>query len=202
LTTFLLIRHAAHTFAEGVLAGQQPGGGLSVAGQDQAAQLAERLRALPIRAVYTSPLARTRETADALAARLGLAAVPVDGFVEIDYGEWTGRRWEKLHGDARWAAWNTFRSSTEVPGGERMLAVQLRAVAALQILCREHPDQMVAVVSHGDVIKAVVAHYLGVHLDLFHRIEIGLASVSIVAVQPWGSQVIRLNDTGDLPAVA
>lgn len=199
MTTFLLIRHAAHTLAEGTLAGHLPGVGLSAAGEAQAARLADRLATLPIAAIYAGPLTRTQQTAAVLAARCGLPVLPVEGLTEIDFGTWTGKRFDDLAADPAWAAWNSFRSSAPTPSGELMVGVQARAVAALQAIARLHPDQTVVVVSHADVIKAVIAHYLGIPLDLFHRIAIDLASISVLALHPWGAQVIRLNDTGELP---
>jgi probable phosphomutase (TIGR03848 family) len=198
LTTFLLIRHAVHDLAEGTLAGHTPSVHLSEQGQQQAQRLATRLATLPIAAIYSSPLERTMQTAALLASRLDLPVQVSDGFAEIDFGEWTGKRFDDLAADPRWQAWNQFRSSAPLPNGGLMLEIQLRAVVTLHGLCQQHPDQIVAVVSHSDVIKAVVAHYLGIHLDLFQRIEISPASVSILAVHPWGAQVLRVNDTGDL----
>lgn len=200
LTTFILIRHAVHTLAEGTLAGRLPGVHLSAQGAQQAQRLAQRLANLPIRAIYSSPLERTRQTAAPLAAQFDLPVQIDDAFGEIEFGEWAGKRFDDLAGDPRWNEWNSFRSSSPLPHGGLMLEIQLRAVAALQRLCQAHPDQMVAVVSHSDVIKAAVAHYLGVHLDLFQRIEISPASVSMVAVYGWGARVLRINDTGDLTA--
>lgn len=198
LTTFYLIRHAVPDLAEGTLAGHLPGVHLSAYGQQQAARLADRLSAGSMAAIYSSPLERTLQTAQAIASRLTLPVQVSDAFAEIDFGEWTGQRFADLAADPRWQAWNSFRSSAPLPAGGLMIEVQTRAVAALQGLCQQHPEQGVAIVSHSDVIKAVVAHYLGLHLDLFQRIEISPASVSIIAVQRWGAQVLRLNDTGDL----
>jgi probable phosphomutase (TIGR03848 family) len=201
LTTFLLLRHAVHDLAEGILAGHMPGIHLSAQGEQQAQRLAERLVALPIAAIYSSPLERTMQTAKPLASRFNLPVEVSEGFAEIDFGEWTGKRFADLAADPRWRAWNSFRSSSPLPNGGLMLEVQSRAVAALQCLCRQHPDQVVAIVSHSDVIKAVIAYYLGVPLDLFQRMEISPASVSILVVHGWGAQVLRVNDTGDLPAL-
>jgi probable phosphomutase (TIGR03848 family) len=198
LTTFLLVRHASHDLMEGTLAGHMPGVYLSAQGQQQAQQMADRMAALPIVAIYSSPLARTLQTAAPLASRLNLPVQASVGFAEIDFGEWTGKRFDELAADPRWRDWNTFRSSSGLPNSGLMLEVQVRAVATVQGLCQQHPDQVVVIVSHSDVIKAVIAHYMGVHLDLFQRIEISPASISLIAVSSWGARVIRLNDTGDL----
>lgn len=201
MTIFILIRHAAHKLANGVLAGRTPGVYLSVQGQEQAQQLVDRLAALPIDAIYSSPLERTMQTAQVLGAYFNLPVQTSDGFAEIDFGEWSGKSFDELTTDARWQMWNSFRSSAPLPNGGLMLAVQLRAVAALQSLCLHYPNQLIAIISHSDVIKAIVAHYLGIPLDLFQRIEISPASVSIIAVEQWGARVIRLNDTGELHTV-
>jgi len=198
LTSFILVRHAVHDLADGVLAGQTAGVHLSPHGEQQAQHLVDRLAALPIAAIYSSPLERTMQTAKVLASRRSLLVQASDSFAEIDFGEWSGKRFDELDNDPRWQAWNSFRSSAPLPNGGLMLAVQLRAVAALQSLCRQYPDQVVAIVSHADVIKAVVAHYLGIHLDLFQRIEISPASATIISVYDRGARVIRLNDTGEL----
>jgi probable phosphoglycerate mutase len=197
MTTFLLIRHAVHELVEGTLAGRMPGVHLSVHGEQQAQHLAERLAHLPIAALYSSPLERTMQTAQPLAQRLNLPVQVSEGFGEIDFGEWTGKRFDDLAADRCWRDWNSFRSSACLSNGGSMLEAQLRAVATVQGLCQQYAEQVVAIVSHSDVIKAVIAHYLGVHLDLFHRIEISPASVSVVVVQHWGAQVVRVNDMGD-----
>jgi probable phosphoglycerate mutase len=201
MTTFLLIRHAAHDRVNSTLCGRMPTVRLGAQGQQQAQRLAERLAALPIAAVVSSPLERALETAQPLAARLGLEAARNEGFAEIDFGEWTGQRFDDLAGNAAWQHWNSYRSSAPLPNGGLMIQVQARSVAALVELQRQYPDRMVAVVSHSDVIKAAVAHCLGAPLDLFQRIEISPASVSVVALHDWGAQVLRLNDTGDLAEV-
>lgn len=198
MTTFYLIRHAAPALAEGTLAGHLPGIHLSPQGRQQAVHLAERLLAVPLAAIYSSPLERTLQTAQAIAERLALSVQVCAGFTEIDFGEWSGQRFADLAADPHWQAWNSFRSSALLPNGGSMFAVQARALTALQPLCRQYPDQSVAIVSHSDIIKAVVAHYLGVHLDLFQRMEISPASVSVITVHQWGTQVLRLNDTGSL----
>ena len=131
-------------------------------------------------AIYCSPLDRTRETAAPLTAHRAVPVQISDALLEIDYGDWTGRRIEELGGDEQWTQWNRYRSGTRVPNGESMTEIQIRIVAEMQRLSDLHPGQNVALVSHGDVIKAAVAHFLGVPLDLFQRIEISPASVSIV----------------------
>jgi probable phosphoglycerate mutase len=202
MTTFLLIRHAAHELVEHTLAGRMPGVHLSAEGQRQARRLARRLACLPVAAVYSSPIERALQTAEPLAARLQLAVQHCDGFAEIDFGEWSGKPFDELASDLRWQHWNRFRSGAPLPGGGLMVEVQARAVVAMDDLRRRHPDQLIVVVSHGDVIKAVIAHYLGMSLELLQRMAVSPASVSVVAVDPWGAQVIRLNATAGQPAYA
>ena len=197
-TTFLLVRHAAHSALGKMITGRMPGVSLSAEGRSQAEALAERLSSLPLAAVYSSPLERTLETAEPLARRHGLEVRVTDQVVEMDFGEWTGVSFENLESDPRWKNFNLFRSGTPAPGGEMMAEVQVHAVRELDRLRLLHPGELVAIVSHADVIRALLAYYLGVHLDLFQRMEIVPASVSVVRLFDWGPQVVRLNDTGSL----
>ncbi len=199
MTVFLLIRHAAHELLGRTLAGRMPGVHLSEDGRRQAEQLADRLCPLPIGAIYSSPLERTQETAQPLAARCGLDVQLSDLLSELEFGEWTGRDLSALDGTPLWHRFNVFRSGTRPPGGELMVEAQTRAVAELGRLSERHPDGLVAVVSHSDIIKAVLAFYLGMPLDLFLRLEISPASVSILEMGDYGPKLLRLNDTGELP---
>lgn len=202
MTTFLLIRHAAHDAVEHTLAGHMPGVNLSALGQEQAQRMAERLAQLPIAAICSSPVARAVQTAEILGARLNLPVTCSTGLAEIDFGAWTGQRFEALAPNPDWQRWNSFRSGAPLPSGGLMLEVQARAVAVLAGIRAQQPAGTVAVVSHADVLKALVAHYLGTPLDLLQRIEISPASVSVLALHEWGAQVLRLNDTGEALPVA
>ncbi|HEU4565735.1 MAG TPA: histidine phosphatase family protein, partial [Gemmatimonadaceae bacterium] len=171
---------------------------LAADGRRQAARLAERLAGLPIAALYSSPVERARETAAPLAARLGLPVCDAPGAVEIDFGEWTGRTFEELARDPRWGPFNGFRSATRIPGGELIVETQARVVVELERLRERHPDAVVAVVSHADVIRAALCHYAGIPLDLMLRLEIACASVSVLEVTPYGARILRLNDDGEV----
>jgi probable phosphoglycerate mutase len=195
-TTLFLVRHAAHDLLGRVLTGRMSGVSLGVEGRSQAAQLGERLAREAVSAVYTSPLERAQETATPIAALLGLPASVVDGMTEVDYGDWSGSRFEALKADPRWAAWNTSKITQRPPGGESLLDVQCRAVGALETLCVAHPEAGIVVVSHGDVIKAALAHYLGLGLEGIARFEVSPASVSTVAVGAWGAKVHAINEVG------
>lgn len=192
-TTFHLIRHGTYPLLGHVLGGRSAGHSLDAAGRAQAEALAEALAVRPIRAVVSSPLERTRETAAPIAARHGLAVAIEPDLNEIDFGEWTGAAFDELHARPAWRAFNLFRSSTPIPGGETMLAAQARAMAALLRLRAAYPEGDVAVVSHGDVVKAILAHFLGVSLDLFRRFEISPASRSVVVMHAEDAQVLAVN---------
>ena len=193
MTVFYLIRHAAHGLLGHRIAGRMPGVRLSAAGNAQAQRLADQLASSPIQAVYASPLERARETAQPLAARLGLQVEIAEDVNELDFGEWTGRTLEELREIAEWGLFNSFRSGARIPGGELMPEAQMRIVRFLERAARRHADAHVAVVSHGDVIKSALAYYLGAPLDLFQRIEVGPASVSTVELQPWGPRILAVN---------
>jgi probable phosphoglycerate mutase len=198
VTTFLLIRHA-HTALVGVgLAGRQQGHGLSDEGRTQARQLAARLASVKLDAVYASPLARAMETAEAVAGTWNLPVLPLEGFNEIDFGTWTGSTFELLNGDSSWQRWNQFRSMSRPPNGEMMLAAQAQAVRELVTLHERHNDAAVAIVSHADIIKAVLSYLMGIPLDLFHRLEIDPASVSVVRLHDDDVRIICVNHRGDL----
>lgn len=194
-TTFYFIRHAAHGLLGRVLAGRMPGVHLSAEGQAQAEALAKSLAGLPVTALYCSPLERARQTAAPLSRVWNVESQAYDEIQEIDFGEWTGASFDALSADPRWEYFNTFRSGSGAPGGERMLDVQARMVAAVDRLRHRHPEGHVALVGHADPIKAVLAHYLGVHLDLFQRLEISPASVTGVELADWGPRILYVNRT-------
>jgi broad specificity phosphatase PhoE len=192
-TIFHLVRHAQYDLLGRVLAGRTPGLRLNAAGEAQAQALARALAGRGIAAVLSSPRERARETAAPIASSLGLAVEMDEGFDEVDFGAWTGLRFDELADRADWRAWNLFRSMTSAPGGETMLAVQARAVASVLRLRAAHDDGEVVVVSHGDVVKAVLAHALAVPLDLFRRIEIAPASRSVMVLGCEEPRVTAVN---------
>jgi probable phosphomutase (TIGR03848 family) len=198
MTTLLLIRHGAHLLGAQTIAGRTPGVELSPLGHSQIARMVDRLGHLPIAAVYSSPMERTRQTAAPLAERLGLRVVISEPVNEVDFGEWRGQELAALRPLDLWKRWNTFRSGTHIPGGENILEVQARAVGELLRLRRLHPDALVAVVSHGDVIRSALAYFLGIPLDLAVRMEISLASVSTVRIGDHGPWVLGVNCTGEI----
>lgn len=198
MTKFLLIRHALTDSVGQRLSGRTPGVPLNAEGQAQAQQLAGRLADVPIDVIYSSPLERAVQTAAPIAAQRGLETRISEDFLELDFGSWTNCTFEELQNQAQFQRFNSFRSNTRIPGGELMLEAQARAVAGLGKLCAQHPGQTVAVVSHSDMLKAAVAYYAGIPLDLFQRLEISPASVSVLEIFEETARILLLNDTGVL----
>jgi probable phosphomutase (TIGR03848 family) len=199
MTTFLLIRHALCDPVGRSIAGRAPGVSLNQRGLQQAETLAERLAELPISAVYSSPLERAVQTARPIAERKGLRVEQREGLNEIDFGDWTGKQLRDLQPLAEWQNFNTYRSGTRIPRGETMQEVLARTLNELEDIGRLHSGSMVAVVSHGDVLRSIVCHFLGISLDLMLRLEIEPASVSIVELQPSGPRVLLVNGTEGWP---
>ena len=190
-----LVRHAMCDPVGRSLSGRRRGVGLNAAGRAQAAGIARRLAGAPLTAVHSSPLARALETAAAVAAPHALTPCVEPGLAELEFGAWTGREIEGLRGEEQWTHFNAYRSGTRAPGGELALEAQSRAVSAVLRLASTHADGCVAVVSHADVLKAVLGHLLGVPLDLQHRMELAPASVSEAELEPWGARVLSVNVT-------
>jgi probable phosphoglycerate mutase len=192
-TTIVLVRHAAHDRVDHILCGRMPGVHLGDQGRRQASEIAARLSREALAAIYSSPLDRARETAEPLAMAAGLAVEIRPGLNEVDVGDWTGRSFEELGSDPRWQCWNVDRASGQAPGGERMSAVQGRALADLEHMRRLHAGQRVAAVSHADVIKAALCGILGLSLDRYHAFDVGPASMSSVVLWEGGGKVLTLN---------
>jgi probable phosphoglycerate mutase len=191
----LLLRHATTDHTGRRLSGWTPGIHLGGKGLDEARALAERLAPVEIHAIYSSPLERCLQTAAAVADPRGLKVSVVEDLGEVRFGDWTGKDLGEL---ARTDLWRTVQfhpSGARFPEGESIHEMQTRAVAACERLRAAHPDQTVAVCSHADVIKAVVAHYLGMHLDLFQRLVVTPASVTALGFGPV-PHLLRLSDSG------
>lgn len=203
MPTCLLIRHGRTAAnAQGVLAGTSPGVDLDDTGRDQAQQVAERLRGVRLAGLVSSPLERTRQTGEAIARVQSDNSNPVEllideRIVECNYGDWTGRQLKKLSKEPLWKQVQGHPSAVTFPGGESMRAMQQRAVEAVRYWNMEFGDKAVyALISHGDVIKAVVADALGMHLDQFQRISVDPGSMCIIEYTPLRPFVVRTNDTG------
>ncbi|HEX6472063.1 MAG TPA: MSMEG_4193 family putative phosphomutase [Streptosporangiaceae bacterium] len=201
MTTVLLVRHGLTALTGPVLAGWTPGVHLDDRGRAQVAALAARLRDLPLAAVVTSPLERCRETADLiLAERDGSTPSHVDDrFGEVRYGDWTGEKLETLAKDPLWPVVQAHPSAVRFPGadGESMAGAQHRAISAIRDWnARLGDDAVYLVCSHGDIIKAIVADALGLHLDGFQRIQAAPASLSAIRYTGLRPFLVRLNDIG------
>lgn len=198
MTALLLVRHAATASTGKRLGGRTPAP-LDETGRAQAEAAAERLRDVPLKAVYSSPLPRARETAEVLAEPHRLKVSDCERVNEVDYGDWTDRPLGQVARTKRWPVIQTRPSRVTFPGGEAIRAAQARAVEALEALVAAHPRDAIAVVSHADVIKAVVAHFLGQPLDLFQRLHVGPTSVTWLQIDRDGAPVLmRLGDDGPL----
>lgn len=201
LRTVLLLRHARSTAnTAGVLAGRSADVHLDDAGRAQADRIGRELAGLHIARIVSSPLERCRQTLAPLASALGLPIEMDDRLAEVDYGSWTGRALRDLSGEPLWTVVQQQPSAARFPGGESLAAVSARAVAAV----REHTSGPVPVLvcSHGDVLKAILADALGLHLDGFQRINVAPGSLSVVRYAPTRSIVERINQTADLSALA
>ena len=200
MTTIVLVRHGQNDWVnKHRLAGWIPGVHLNEVGQQQARDAAKRLAKLPFKAIYSSPVERCMETATELAKPHKLAIEQLPEVGEVRYGEWEGKKIKKLAKKPEWVAVQHFPSRFHFPEGESLRGVQSRAVDMLEALARKHPKDYILVCSHADLIKLVLAHYLGVHMDLFQRIIVSPASASVLQLHPNGMmRVVRVNDDGPL----
>ncbi len=210
MPTVLLVRHGRTAAnASGVLAGWTPGVGLDETGRTQADTLAERLAGIPVRLAVSSPLQRCQETAATLLQPHGLDLLTDDRLGECRYGDWTGRPLKDLAKEKLWPVVQAHPSAVTFPGpeGESMPDMQHRAVAAIREydarVAAEFGDHAVwMAVSHGDVIKAILADALGMHLDQFQRLVVDPCSVSVIRFTPLRPFAVRVNDSGtDLAAL-
>lgn len=200
MALLFLIRHGENEYTRtGKLAGWTENVTLNAAGQQQAQGLVERLKGVPFKFLYSSPLVRARETAAPLAAARGLPVQLDDGLGEVRYGDWTGQSLKRLARTKLWRVVQSLPSAMEFPGGgETMRGAQLRLVDALERIAAAHPKALVGVFSHSDPIKLAVAYYLGVPLDLFQRLHIQTASVTVLRLGQGQPNLVKLNDTGPL----
>jgi probable phosphomutase (TIGR03848 family) len=198
VTTLLLVRHGlTEANSGGLLAGWTPGVHLADKGREQVSALAARLAQVPVAAIVASPLERCQETAAALAAGRDLGVVTDERLGECRYGDWTGQELKKLVKEPLWKVVQAHPSAAVFPGGEALRDTQNRAVAAVRERNAELGDDATWIaVSHGDVIKAVLADALGMHLDLFQRILVDPCSVSVVRYTELRPFVVRMNDNG------
>jgi probable phosphoglycerate mutase len=193
MTTLFFVRHAVTSDTGHKLSGWLPGIHLSEEGRTQAEAAAQGLAKVPFKAIYSSPLERTLETARIIAAPHRLKVETRRPLGEVEYGRWTDRSLKSLMRTKLWGVVQRWPSAARFPDGETLGEVQARAVGEVEAIRSRHPKDVIGIVSHGDVIKLVTAHYLGVHIDLFQRIVIAPASWSVVGISDYGPKVLALN---------
>lgn len=202
MAIILLVRHGENEWVrKHRLAGWIEGVHLNENGKKQATQTAARLSNLPLKAIYSSPVERCMETAAYIARPHQLEIMELPEMGEVRYGKWEGKKIGKLAKKPLWQVVQFFPSRMQFPEGETMRGVQTRAVDVLECLSQKHQNEMIVVCSHADVIKLVMAYYLGVHIDLFQRVAISPASVSVIQLPADGRvRILRVNDTGPMEA--
>ncbi|MDI9545983.1 MAG: MSMEG_4193 family putative phosphomutase [Chloroflexota bacterium] len=200
ITYVLLVRHGENDWVNSHrLAGRSPGVHLNDNGREQTERLRRALSEQPIAAIYSSPLERCIETAQPVAAALGLTVIPEPGLLEVNYGQWQGGDLKELAKSPEWELVQHLPGSFRFPDGETLYEVQGRAVETIERLRIAHPNQTVAIFSHGDVIRTTLAHYLGTPIDLFQRVAISTASVSAIAFFGPRPAVLFTNYLADMP---
>lgn len=198
MTTIVLVRHATTPATGRRLGGWTPGVHLDAAGVKAAAALGDAFADVAVAAVYASPLERTRETAQPIAKAHGLRVKVRRDLGEVEYGTWTDQPLSRLRKRALWEPIQHAPSRVQFPEGESLRAAQFRAVSLIEALVAHHPDETVVAVSHADIIKAVLAQYLGMPLDAFQRLAVDPASASVLQLAAHSQMVTHIN----LPAPA
>lgn len=201
MTTLVLVRHATTAATGKRLGGWTPGVHLDERGRAQAKATAGELAPVPLAAVYASPLERTMETARAIARPHGLRVRQRRGVGEVDYGDWTDQPLGSLRRRKLWATIQATPSRVTFPGGESIRAAQARAVDAIEALATDHAGEHIAVVSHADIIKAMLAHLLAMPLDGFQRLVIEPASMSVVHLPPEAAPIVMTVNAHARPAI-
>lgn len=200
MAKFLLIRHGQNDLVAKKLAGRLPCVHLNEVGKTQAQRLAALLAGLPIKAVYSSPLERAQETALPIAQAHDLEVSIMPELIEMDYGSWQGKRLKALQRRKLWQTIQAQPSQVCFPDGERFIDAQARVVTGITALCEQYTEKdWVVCVSHSDVIKLLIAHFLGLPLDNFQRLQIGPASISVLYLHGGKASLGPINRTLDFP---
>ena len=200
MTTILLVRHAVNDYVKtGKLAGWTPEVHLNDEGKAQAQALGDRLSDAPIKHIYASPLERTMETAEAIQHYHSHLTIEQNTEIaEVQYGDWQGKSIASLRSRKMWDVIQEYPSRASFPNGETMRNVQNRAVNEIERLVTKHQREMIVIVSHADLIKMVLAHYLGMHLDVFQRIVVSPASISTIMLGHSRPFIGTINDTAHI----
>lgn len=189
-----LVRHGTHNEYGRVLSGRAGAPVLVAAGRTQANRMARWAGTGAATAIHASPRERTMETAAIIAAHHGLPVEIVPALDEVDFGSWNGMAFADLDGDPLWEKWNAHRSSAATPGGETMNQSIGRAVAHMEIVARSRAGETILCVTHCDIIRGILAHYLGLDLDHLLRFDIDPGSVSTVILDGANGRVTRMNE--------
>jgi probable phosphoglycerate mutase len=195
VTTVFLIRHAVHEAGTDRLVGRLPGIHLSVEGRRQALSLALRLGDKGLTAIHTSPRERAVSTAEPISLASGLSLEIAHAADEVDFGMWSGKSFTELEDDADWRRWNTDRANASTPAGERMRDIAARIAGHIDMLTDQYADGRIAIVTHAEVIRAAVLHYLDMPLGDYDRLQIDPASITTLATGAWGPKLCGLNET-------
>lgn len=201
MITFYLIRHGNCEPVGKRIAGRSQGIHLDDHGCEQVEKLSHRLSSVPFKAIYSSPLERTIETAACIAQRQKVGVTIDQQLNEVDYGDWTGKTFPELHAIPLWHQFNAWRATVRIPNGETSLEVQARMAGETERLRREHGEGAVAIVSHGDPLRSLIAYYGGIPIEESLRVTIDPASVSMIAVDDYGSDILCVNYTEDFLTV-
>jgi broad specificity phosphatase PhoE len=194
VTTFFLVRHAAHQAGTDRLVGRTPGISLSESGRSQARRLAERLSGKGVTAIHAGPRERTVETAEAIAQLCRCPVVIAEALDEVDFGVWAGRSFRELEDDREWNGWNAARASASTPAGATMAEIMRRVITHMRDCAESEPEGRVVLVSHAEPIRAAVMHYLGMALSAHDRVQIDLASITTLTAGEWGARLSALNE--------
>jgi probable phosphomutase (TIGR03848 family) len=195
----VLLRHAHSTAnLKGVLAGRDNRVGLSPRGRREAEELADLLATQKFDAIYSSPLRRCKETIAPLLVLKKQKVEFLDDLLEMEYGRWSGKSLPLLAKEELWKAIQSRPSTVRFPGGESFSEMSVRANQA--VMTKAAGKSRILIVSHGDVIKSIVAFHLGLTLDLFQRISIDPASITTIRLPH--SQVIQVNSTAHLQKIS
>ncbi len=198
MTTLFLIRHGVTAVTGSRLYGRTPGIHLDERGRRQAAALVERFEGVRLTALYSSPLERCVETMEPLAVAQRLEIRTADALIEMDAGDWTGRTLRSLRRLKLWETVQRNPSRFSFPGGESFVDAEARVLDEIERIASRHPRGRVAVGTHGDLVRVLISHYTGAHLDQFQRVMAEPASVSVVHLGEGVPRILLVNDTGSL----
>lgn len=191
-----LVRHALTPITGVKLTGRLPGFDLSDKGREQADAAGVRLAEVPLKAIYSSPMERCVQTAEAIARHHKVTIQPVEELSEVDYGEWQGKTMKSLYGTKGWQKLKARPADFRFPGGETIREAQTRGISAIERLRAKHKDKGIVVCSHADMIRLAVSGYLGLGIDLYDRINIAPASITTIHLSDGTPRLLNLGDAG------